>query len=345
MGADTVAGSNERVLIVGFGSIGRRHLANLRQLRPRSRIGVWRLHNPPDPQPPTGADEQFVSLEQALEFAPDAAIIAGPASTHLETALSLAEAGVHLLVEKPLAVDPAGVADLIDRCRARGLVLMTGYNLRFMPSLQAAKECLDRGRIGQVITVRAEVGQYLPDWRPGSDYRAGVSARKALGGGALLELSHELDYLAWFFGVPKRVTARGGHFSTLELDVEDLVELLLEYDTPPRLVSVHLDLLQRAPQRVCRVVGTTGTLVWDGIADCVDLYDAESGAWATLPAVALADRNRMYLDEMRHFLVCVTRGQAPCVDGVDGLRALAIVDAARESLTRETGIEVTDHGC
>ena len=326
----------ERYLIAGLGSIGRRHLANLRQLRPQSRIGVWRLHRPLDTQPPPGADAQFATLQQALDFAPTAAIIAGPASTHLELARPLAAAGVHLLIEKPLATDlPAdltGAAALIADCRNRGLVLMTGYNLRFLPSLQAVKASLAAGAIGQVLAVRAEVGQYLPDWRPGADYRTGVSAQRALGGGALLELSHELDYLGWIFGPPDRVTARGGHYSNLVLDVEDLVELLLEYQSPPCLVSVHLDMLQRAPQRTCRFIGSTGTLVWDAIPDRVDLYRAAKGAWETLPVTPLADRNQMYLNELSHFLDCIAQGTQPQVDGTDGLRALAIVAAVRQSL-------------
>ena len=181
---------------------------------------------------------------------------------------------------------------------------------------------------------RAEVGQYLPDWRPTSDYCMGVSAQRALGGGALLELSHELDYLGWLFGPPARVTARGGRFSDLTLDVEDLVELLLEYPSAPRLVSVHLDMLQRAPQRTCRVIGSEGTLVWDAIADRVDLYRAATGIWETLPVTPLADRNQMYLDELCHFLDCIAQGTQPQVDGAAGLRALAIVAAARQSLNR-----------
>ena len=337
-----------RYLIAGLGSIGRRHLANLRLLRPQARIGAWRLQSPLDTQPPPGADEQFATLQQALDFAPTAAIIAGPASTHLELARPLAAAGVHLLIEKPLATDlPAdltGAAALIADCRNRGLVLMTGYNLRFLPSLQAVKASLAAGAIGQVLAVRAEVGQYLPDWRPGTDHRTGVSAQRALGGGALLELSHELDYLNWIFGPPDRVTARGGRYGDLTLDVEDLVELLLDYQNPPCLVSVHLDMLQRAPQRTCRFIGSEGTLVWDAIADRVDLYRATTSAWETLPVPNLTDRNRMYLDELSHFLDCIAQGTQPQVDGTAGLRALEIVAAARRTLHQQTDREDRHHG-
>ena len=213
-GPDTGTDPPERYLIAGLGSIDRRHLANLRSLRPQARTAVWRLHNPPAPEPPAGADDQFTSLEQVLDFAPSAAIIVGPASPHQELARRpLATAEVHLLIEKPLSTDAAtdltGMADLIGSCRDRGLILIIGYTLRFLPRFQAIKARLEAGDIGQVLAARAAVGQYLPDWRSASDYRTGVSAQHALGGGAPLELSHELDYLGWLFGPPARVTAQG----------------------------------------------------------------------------------------------------------------------------------------
>ena len=330
----------ERYLVVSLGSIGRRHLRNLRQLRPQSRIGVWRLKTMPSDSLPEGANLQFTTLEEVLKFVPTAAIVAGPASTHLAVARSLAEANVHLLIEKPLADHLNGVVDLINLCRERGITLMTGYNLRFLPSLQATKACLDAGEIGQVLAVRAEAGQYLPDWRADSDYRSGVSAQRALGGGVLLELSHELDYLGWLFGAPIRVTARGGRYSNLDIDVEDIVELILEYSTAPRLVNVHLDMLQRVPYRGCRFIGSEGTLLWDGIADRVDLYRVVTESWERLSVPQLADRNQMYLDELSHFLECVEQGTMPLVDGVDGYRALVIIAAACQSMANNISIEV-----
>ncbi|MCF8052744.1 MAG: Gfo/Idh/MocA family oxidoreductase [Desulfobacterales bacterium] len=334
----------QRYLIVCLGSIGRRHLSNLRRLKPQSCIGVWRMKNSAGGNPPEGADYQFATLDQALEFAPVAAVVAGPASTHLSVARLLAEAGVHLFVEKPLADHLDGVADLITLCRVRGVTLMTGYNLRFLPSLKAAKACLDGGGIGRVLAVRAEVGQYLPDWRPGGDYRRSVSAQATLGGGALLELSHEMDYLCWFFGMPKRVIARGGRFSDLEIDVEDLVELVMEYNAPPLLVSVHLDMLQRAAHRTCRFIGSDGTLVWDGIADRLDCYRADHGRWETLHRPNTNNRNQMYLEGLGHFLNCIEAGTPPLVNGADGLRTLAIITAARHSIAEDCGIEVIGHG-
>ena len=335
----------ERYLIVSLGSIGRRHLRNLRQLRPGSEIGVLHLRALPE-NSRTGdeADHHFGSIEQAVDFAPRAAIVAGPANTHVQIAQNLAEAGVHLLVEKPISNTFQGCSELIDAVQRCGLVLMTGYNLPFLPSLQVAKACLERGMIGRVLAARAEVGQFLPDWRPGTDCRAGVSAQRELGGGALLELSHELHYLYWMFGMPARVTARGGQFSELVIDVEDLVELTLEYTSPPRLVSVHLDFMQRAPHRSCRFIGSEGTLVWDAMRDSVEAYEAASGNWTQLPVRSLSDRNQMYVSELQHFLDCIERGSRPMVDGTDGLNTLVIVDAAKRSIACNSTVDLVSLG-
>jgi predicted dehydrogenase len=334
----------ERYLIVSLGSIGRRHLGNLRQLRPKADVGVLHLTTMAHRRPMHDEGvHRFESLRQALEFAPCAAIVAGPASTHVPVARAIIEAGVHVLVEKPLSTSVEGCAKLIETARRLGRVLMTGYNLPFLPSLRLIKECLQRGDIGEVISVRAEVGQYLPDWRPHADYQTGVSAQRALGGGALLELSHELHYLYWLFGMPERVTARAGKYGDLLIDVEDLVELLLEFESPRRLVSVHLDFLQRAPHRACRFVGLAGTIVWDAVRDTVDEFKAASGTWAAVPASHSPDGNQMYVDELQHFLDCIRDGSQPIVDGADGLNVLRIIEAARQSIAVNSTVEIC-HG-
>ena len=334
-----------RYLIVSLSGIGRRHLRNLRALRPDAQIAVLRQHTPlENGAVPEGADQQFTTLEQALAFRPDAAIIAGPATTHLGTALPLAQAGVHLLIEKPLADRLEGLDALVAHCEKNALVLMTGYNLRFSPALREARRLIAFGAIGPVLGARAEVGQYLPDWRPGSDYRASVSARRVLGGGVILELSHEFDYLYWLFGQPARVTARGGHYSRLELDVEDMVEVTLEYELPRRLINIHLDMVQRAPVRRCRFIGELGTLLWDGLTDRIECYKAETSKWENLDQFACSDRNQTYLDELEHFFRCIEHGETPLVDGAQGHDVLALVQAARISLEEASSVEMSGYG-
>lgn len=333
----------QRFLVVSLGSIGQRHLRNLRMLRPKAQIGVLRLTDSGAIEGlPEDADFQFASIEDAIAFSPSAAIIASPASTHLALAVSLARAGIPTMIEKPLAVNLDGLDELL--AAAAGIPMMVAYNLRFLPSLIETRRLIHDGLVGDVFAIRAEVGQYLPTWRPTGRYQGAVSAQRTLGGGVLLELSHEFDYLYWMFGLPSRVSASGGRYSALEIDVEDLVSVNLEYDSPRRLIHVHLDMLQRTPTRGCKFIGSEGTLRWDGIADILEHFDASTGEWRRIETPPCCDRNEMYVYELTHFLDCVAGAGTPRVDLRAGRDVMAIVDAARASIDHQCSIAVTGYG-
>jgi predicted dehydrogenase len=327
----TGAGSASRFLVVGLGSIGRRHLANLRRLRPDSRIAALRRSVDGTPLPPE-CEAQFSSLDDARSFRPDAVILAGPAPTHVPLARTFVELGAPVLIEKPLSHDLEGLADLMAAARQGGTPVMVGYNLRFDPSLQAVRAALLAGEVGAPRLVRAEVGQYLPSWRPGADYRTTVSAQSALGGGALLELSHEIDYVYWMLGLPDRVSCRGGRLSDLEIDVEDFCEISLHYDAQPCVVSIHLDFLQRIPVRQCRIVGAGGTLLWDALDGTVTVRTPGPPAADRIVRPGSGDRNQMYLDEMAAFLDVVDHGRSVPVPLEDGVAVMRIIETARRAM-------------
>jgi predicted dehydrogenase len=321
-----------KALIVGLGSIGRRHLSNLRRLAPRAHITVWRQHTPPNTGeiPPKDADQVVFSLEDALAARPEIAIIANPAPFHVSSALHFAREGISLLIEKPLSCSLDGIHELMYLCTTRSQTLMIGYNLRFEPSLQVLKAVVEAGKIGQILSMLVEVGYYLPDWRPDTDYAKGVSAQKRLGGGAVMELSHELDYARWLLGEVRSVSAESDRLGDLYMDVENVADIHLRFACGT-VGSMHLDMLQRAPARSCKLIGSSGTLLWDGISRSVRMYLAADGRWQDLPVPAYPDRNEIYVQEMRHFLQCVDTGQAPLITGEDGLQVLKIALAIRAS--------------
>jgi predicted dehydrogenase len=325
-----------RVALVGLGSIGRRHLANLRALAPQAEIVVVR-HARNDEGVPEGADRVVFSLEEALASKPDLALICGPTTTHVEAGLACLRSGAHLFVEKPLAIDVAGASALVAAASSAKRALLVGYNLRFLPSLRRLREELLGGSIGRPMTLRAEVGQYLPDWRPGRDYRETNSARADFGGSVEFELSHEIDYVRWLLGEAASVDATLARTSDLEIDVDDTAELLLRFRNGA-IASVHMDMAQHSATRTCRVAGVNGTLTWDGISGEVRRYVPNEG-WTVLHG-GDGDRNDMYVAEMSHVLACV-RGEAePQVDGIDGLRTVEIVHAARRASDEGRRIEV-----
>lgn len=322
----------ERILIVGLGSIGKRHLRLARGLMPNADIRVLRHQN--NNEVHEYSNGSFSNLDEAVAFKPQIAVIASPASCHVATSQSLADDGVHLLVEKPLSDSLSGVSRLLETCKDKDLVLLTGYNLRFLPSLQRYKDLLDECIIGNIFSVRCEIGQYLPTWRPDTDYRTSVSARSAMGGGALLELSHELDYLRWIFGEVEWVKASLSQQSKLEINVEDSAHLILGFQPKANkrqlIAQVNLDFIRHDTTRVCTAIGEKGTLRWNGLNGVVSFFSAGSNEWVELFS-HLHHRDESYLAEWRNFIECVVQHKEPLVTGEDGLKVLEIIEAARSS--------------
>lgn len=333
------AGLINRVLIVGLGSIGKRHLHLARKLLPEADIRV--LRHQACVSIPEYSDGCFSNLEQAIAFSPQLAVIANPATFHLSVAMALAQAGVHLLVEKPLSATLDGVSQLLETCNKREVVLLTGYNLRFLPSLQRFRDLLNEHVIGRVLSVRCETGQYLPSWRPESDYRQGVSARQELGGGVLLELSHEFDYLRWIFGEIEWVKASLSRQSSLKIDVEDTAHLILGFasavDGQQLIGTANLDFVRHDTTRLCTAIGEKGSLRWNGLLGVVEQFEAGAKEWRELFRHQ-HQRDDSYMAEWLHFLGCINAQKTPLITGEDGLKVLQIIDASRQA--SESGRQV-----
>jgi predicted dehydrogenase len=330
-----------KVLLVGLGSIGRRHLKNLKHVEPSAQVMVWHQRSKPqdDDQDVSPSYPAVYTEKEALNWKPDVALITSPASLHVKNGLALAKQGTHLFIEKPLSNAFDGIDRLLSLADKHHLVLMVGYNFRFYKPLAIMQQVLRDGQIGRPLALRAEAGQYLPDWRPGQDYRQSVSASLALGGGALLELSHELDYARWLLGEVKTVSAKTAQLSDLDLDVEDMAEIILEFQTGA-VGNVHLDMVQKPATRTCRIIGTKGTLTWDGASHRVRLFSADTTSWVDLHPAQSIDRNEMYIAELQHFFDCVRNNQAPIVSGEDGHRVLEIAFAAKRSSQKKRVIEL-----
>lgn len=326
------SGRIRKILIVGLGSIGKRHLRLGRQLHPGAAICV--LRHSDQAETPEFADACVSDMSAALAFRPDVAVIASPSPFHVDSALPLAEAGVNLLIEKPIAANLAGLGRLLETIAHRRIVVLVGYNLRQLPSLRVFREQIAGGIAGRLWSVRAEIGQYLPSWRPGDDYRNGVSAQRALGGGVLLELSHEIDYLRWIFGEAGWVQATMSRQSSLEIDVEDCAHLVLGLGSTGLTARLDLDFIRHDTTRQCLAIGERGTLRWNGLTGTVDFFCADAQVWrnvCTLPD----QRDDSYLAQWRHLAECIDADVSPLVPAADAVATLAVIDAARRSAQGE----------
>jgi predicted dehydrogenase len=261
---------------------------------------------------------------------------------HAEHAAQLIKNNVHLFIEKPIAHESDKMEQVVAEAGQKNLVIAVGYNLRFLQSVNALKTILKAKEFGQLYTVALEVGQYLPDWRPGSDYTHTVSAQSKLGGGALLELSHELDYLRYIIGQPQQVNAMGGTLSNLNIDVEDAVKIIARlqpvFQEQAVLASVSLDFLQRHPTRTCKLVFENGEILWDIIGQTLSAKGIEETSWRTLidgDAVQVT-----YQDELSDVIDAVENGSQPKVTGVDALETLKFCEAVRKAMERGQSTEV-----
>lgn len=228
-----------RALVVGHGSIGSRHLRILRDLGIRTAV-VSRHH--------AGATDLYRDLPTALDsFRPEYVVVANATADHWETLQLLESEGFcgPVLVEKPLFSE-------LQLTPLRSFAeLRIAYNLRFHPALRELSRRIQGDRI---VCVQAYVGQYLPTWRPSRDYRDTYSAHKSDGGGALRDLSHELDFLVWLFGEWVRLTSIGGRLGDLEIDSDDCWLILMQ-TIRGTAVTVQLNYLDRNTRREILVVG------------------------------------------------------------------------------------------
>ena len=325
----------DHILIVGLGSIGKRHLKMVREYRPNSCITILRSKVGSEIAEEKIADKIVYKIEEALDTKSQAVIIATPAPFHHTSATIFIKNDMHVLVEKPLEESLASARKLEYLQADSNVVGLVGYCLRYDPNAIKFKQMIEQHVIGDVLHVTVECGSYLPDWRPGQDYKKTASSVKALGGGVLLELSHELDYLRWFFGDVVDVSAKFSNSDSLDIDVEDQADLLLTTQADVA-VNVHLDFNTRETRRFCKVQGTEGNIIWDAVNNKVILHLA--GKAPRIESNICAP-DQKYREQLTHFIDCIENKKAPRVSFSDGVKVLEVIEAAR--ISNESGRRVS----
>ncbi|HEY62606.1 MAG TPA: Gfo/Idh/MocA family oxidoreductase [Anaerolineae bacterium] len=330
-----------KFLIVGYGSIGRRHFRNLQALGEKD-ILFYRTNRG------TVSDEEIkdypieTDLEQALAHRPDGAIIANPTAYHLEVANPAVEAGCHILLEKPVSHSMGKVEAFKDSVIRNHVRVLVGYQYRFHPGLRKVASLIKSRAVGEPLSVHVHWGEYLPGWHPWEDYKKSYSARADLGGGVVLTLSHPLDYLRWIFGEIESVFGMTSSNSSLDIDVDDVAEITLKFVNGV-IGHVSLDYIQRPPTHNLEIIGTQGTIRWDNSDGAVHVYSAHGGTnamWEVYPAPKGFSRNDMFREQMKHFIKVVKGKEIPLCSLDDGVRALEIALAVHESTRTQRMVKV-----
>lgn len=321
------------VLVIGFGSIGKRHIRNLMALPEIQKITVLTQM---DVSPLTvtlshegRGDEIALKAIRSLDDISslgkiDFAVVANQTTRHMATCQDLAQLGIPLFLEKPVAADLKGCDELVKTVTAKNIPVFVAYNLRFLGCMTKVREWLGAGVLGKLCFAHIESGFYLPAWRPGTDYRKCYSAIKAQGGGVALDLSHEVDTMYSLFGAPHRWHVFKNKVSTLEIDSDDLFEGIYQY--PDGFVChIHLDYLQLTKKRQFVIVGEKGEISCDVAGQKLQLKTPEHTE--TLVHPELFDVPRTYIHEINHFLEVLSGAKASLITVEDGLNVLKLLSS------------------
>lgn len=296
----------EKLLIVGLGSIGRRYA---RLLQGRAQLYALRSCKGGDPCP--GVADLF-SWEEVRAVSPGAVFITNPTSEHIDTAIKCAELGMHLFIEKPLDMRLDRLPQLKRLVKEKGISAYVAYNLRFHPGVMELKDIVEREGF-ELAEVRCS--SWLPDWRPGTDHLKSYSANAAMGGGVVLDLSHEPDYASYIFGEVLRVTGAARRLSEVTVDAEDTADMTLHLKGGG-VVEVHVDFCSnRATERTVKVVTRAASYELDLARG--RLITARNGLREEKSYAG--DKDLTYKAEMEYFF---NRLGAEMINGLDEAGAL-----------------------
>jgi len=314
-----------KILIIGFGSIGRRHLNNLVELGYQDISLVRRNTDPID------NFRVFSTIHDACETQRyQYAIIATPSAIHFQNFNELITYNIpNIYIEKPVSNLLEEAFRMEKIANKKNVNVVVGYDLHFDIGLNKVRELLTNKEFGKALTFQSEVGQYLPDWRPHEDYRNGMSAKKSLGGGVMLDLIHEFDYVQWIFGTIVSVLGIHRKISSLAIDSEDVSITILETDKGI-VGSVYLDYLQKELSRKCKIVFNKGTIVWDYGKSNVKWMTHEDSTWKEY-SYANFQRNDRFVEIIKAFMNSNLYKDSRLTSLAEGIKSLKIVVAAKKS--------------
>lgn len=327
------------ILVLGAGSVGRRHLRNLAELG--CRVSAF---DPREDRLDEAASEvelvsRFTDQTSAYAGGPyDGVVVASPPNVHVDQCISMLDAGLPVLLEKPVAPTLDDALRLSKAAsRIDGSRLLLGYTYRWWEPLRKLRELLAAGKVGRPLHARFVMSAHLADWHPWERYQDFFMASRELGGGALLDESHFIDLMLWFFGMPERVVATVEHNSQLDIETDDNVDMIAVYPGGLR-VTMHLDLYGRPHEKYIVVTGDAGSLQWSFDPNRVRFSDSMEQVWDD--QTWQLERNDMFVEVAKEFIDVVLTGAAPSSTLEDGLDVLAVVEACRESTATERFISV-----
>ena len=319
------------MLVLGAGSVGKRHMSNF------AALGCKLSAMDPLPERLSEASEQvnlvrsYTDTAKALQDSSlfDGVIVASPPKYHVQQCLEFIEKDVPILLEKPISPflqDGLSLNEKIAKNKAARILM--GYTYRWWPPLRELKKELRSRGEGRILHAQFVMSAHLADWHPWERYQDFFMSSKELGGGALLDESHFLDLMVWFFGLPEWVFAKVEKISSLEIETDDNVDMLAGYEDGLR-VSMHLDLYGRPHEKYILIEGENGTIRWSFEPNIIQFSCNIQPVWQTRKFEY--ERNDMFVEVAREFLQVIAGKLEMSCTLQDGLEVLRIIEACRRS--------------
>ena len=312
------------ILIIGFGSIGKKHLKIIKKLRPGINVNILiRPISINKVEEEKLVNKTFTNIKDAIYEGADAAIIASPASFHIENSIEILKANIPVLIEKPISDNFKKCSELKELIKSNRCLATVGYVLRHSKILHTFKKIISESDIGKSLYAEIKCGSYLPKWRKDVDYRESVSANSFLGGGVLLELSHEINYANWLFGPLKNVQSISTNSEHFDINVEDIAKIIAINNTN-LLVNIHLDFCSDSNERYCKLYGTLGFINMDFNKQLITIKKNNSKNLIKIKVDENYDD--MYINQMNNFLNCIENKTKPIVtidDAIDTLKLIS----------------------
>jgi len=318
-----------KILVIGYGSIGKRHIKNLLTIK---NIEIILCTKQIISNPNQKRIKVVNSINKGLKEKPDIAIIANVSNLHIKTAIKLAKDKMDLFIEKPLSNSSKNIQELKKIIDKNKIITQIGCQMRFHKCINKINQLITKKKLGKIISAKVECGSFLPDWHPYEKYTDSYASKKNQGG-VVLTCIHEIDYLYWFFGKALEVISMTGKYSNLRISADDLSAGIIRFKNNV-VAELHLDYFQKPSFRSCKIIGTKGTIYWDSDSNIVKFYDIKKERWLKILKMTNYDRNSMYKEEMVHFLNCVKERKKTInpveIDGENTLKiGLAIIKSSK----------------
>ncbi len=316
----------ENLLILSLGSIGQRHLKIINSLRPEINIYVLRRSKDNHTDLDHLIKKVFTNIDDAIDFGFDAAIIASPSNLHISQAIKLIKNKIPTLIEKPLSNKLSDCSKLLKTFNENKTVVLVGYVLRYSSVLKRFREIILKEDFSKINSINIKCSSYLPYWRKFKNYKESVSAKKSLGGGALLELSHELDYANWIFGPFINIRSQIINSGKLDIDVEDEVKISAnnKIGIP---IKIDLDFYKKNNERYCLINLKDGLIKLDFIHKQI-IYKNSN---VFRKEILKEDFDAMYKNQIKHFFLCIEKGIKPHITLEDGISTMELINSVLKS--------------